>query len=132
MRGKLGQIGVEIKRVSNMAEVHNLILARGKDAALRADVDRAVVEAAAGYLSSEESEIGYFFSGCAQAALPHRRLPDDTAWQVATDRVTLIVQPGLRPAPGGVPVSVGVPYGSRARLILLYRICSSPWLRVDG
>jgi hypothetical protein len=37
-----------------------------------------------------------------------------------TDRVTLIVQPGLRPAPGGTPVSVGVPYGSRARLILLY------------
>jgi hypothetical protein len=30
------------------------------------------------------------------------------------------VQPGLRPAPGGKPVSVGVPYGSRARLILLY------------
>jgi hypothetical protein len=103
-----------------VAEVHRLILDHGKEVALRHDVDRAVVEAAAGYLSSEETDIGYLFSGWAQAALPHRRLSDDAAWQVTTDRVTLIIQPGLRPAPGGTPVSVGVPYGSRARLILLY------------
>ncbi len=103
-----------------MAEVHSLLLAQGKDAALRSERDRAVVEAAAGYLGAEDNDIGYLFSGWAQAALPHRRLPDDAAWQVTTDRVTLIVQPGLRPGPGGVPVSVGVPYGSRARLILLY------------
>jgi hypothetical protein len=103
-----------------VAEVHRLILDHGKEVALRYDVNRAVVEAAAGYLSSEDTDIGYLFSGWAQAALPHRRLPDDAAWQVTTDRVTLIVQPGLRPAPGGTPISVGVPYGSRARLILLY------------
>ena len=103
-----------------MAEVHALLLAQGKEVALKTDLDRAVVEAAAGYLSSEDTDIGYLFSGWAQAALPHRRLPDDMAWQVTTDRVTLIVQPGLRPATNGTPVSVGVPYGSRARLILLY------------
>src|SRR3984885_1897712 len=103
-----------------VAEVHRLILDHGKDAALRFDMDRAVVEAAAGYLSSEDTDIGYLFSGWAQAALPHRRLPDDAAWQGTTDRGTLIVQPGLRPALDGTPVSVGVPYGSRARLILLY------------
>jgi Plasmid encoded RepA protein len=103
-----------------VAEVHTLLLAHGKEVTLRSEVDRAVVEAAAAYLNSEDTDIGYLFSGWAQAALPHRRLPDDTAWQVTTDRVTLIVQPGLRPAPGGKPVSVGVPYGSRARLILLY------------
>lgn len=103
-----------------MAQVHRLILEHGKAEALKYDVDRAVVEAAAGYLSSEDSDIGYLFSGWAQAALPHRRLADDAAWQVTTDRVTLIVQPGLRPAADGTPVSVGVPYGSRARLILLY------------
>jgi hypothetical protein len=103
-----------------LAEVHSLLLTHGKEAALRSEMDRSVVEAAAAYLSSEDTDIGYFFSGWAQAALPHRRLPDDAPWQVTTDRVTLIVQPGLRPAPGGTPVSVGVPYGSRARLILLY------------
>ena len=103
-----------------MAKVHRLILDHGKDAALRFDVDRTVVEAAIGYMSSEDTDIGYLFSGWAQAALPHRRLPDDEAWQVTTERVTLIIQPGLRPNPGGLPISVGVPYGSRARLILLY------------
>ena len=99
-----------------MAQVHKLILEHGKAEALKYDLDRAVVEAAAGYLSSDDADIGYLFSGWAQAALPHRRLPDDAAWQVTTDRVTLIVQPGLRPAADGAPVSVGVPYGSRARL----------------
>ena len=103
-----------------MAKVHRLLLEHGKEGALRGELDRAVVEAAAGYLSSDDTDIGYLFSGWAQAALPHRRLADDAAWQVTTDRVTLIVQPGLRPAPSGTPVSVGVPYGSRARLILLY------------
>ena len=103
-----------------MAHVHRLILEHGKAQALRSEHDRAVVEAAAAYLSSEDTDIGYLFSGWAQAALPHRRLPDDAAWQVTTDRVTLLIQPGLRPALDGTPVSVGVPYGSRARLILLY------------
>lgn len=103
-----------------MAKVHKLILDHGREGALLFDVDRPVVEAAARYMTSEDTDIGYFFSGWAQAALPHRRLADDAAWQVATDRVTLIVQPGLRPSPTGVPTAVGVPYGSRARLILLY------------
>ena len=34
--------------------------------------------------------------------------------------MSLIVQPGLKAIPGQSPVSVGVPYGSRARLIILY------------
>lgn len=103
-----------------MAEIHKVIRQFGKEAALRTEHNRAVVEAAAGYMGSEDTDIGYLFSGWAQAALPHRRLADDAAWQVTTDRVTLIVQPGLRPSLTGNPESVGVPYGSRARLILLY------------
>jgi hypothetical protein len=103
-----------------LAEVHRLLIDYGKEQVLRTGLDRPIVEAASGYLSSDDTDIGYLFSGWAQAALPHRRLPDDAAWQVTTERITLIVQPGLRPAPGSTPVSVGVPYGSRARLILLY------------
>jgi Plasmid encoded RepA protein len=71
-------------------------------------------------LPPKNTDIGYLFSGWAQAALPHRRLPDDEAWQVTTERVTLIIQPGLRPSATGLPTSAGVPYASRARLILLY------------
>src|SRR3712207_2387940 len=103
-----------------MGEVHKLLREEGREAALRSDIDRRVVEAAAAYLASEDVEVGFLYSGWAQATLPHKRLPDDTPWQVTTERVTLIVQPGLRAVPGGEPVSVGVPYGSRARLILLY------------
>lgn len=103
-----------------MGEVHKLLREEGREAALRSDIDRRVVEAAAAYLASEDVEVGFLYSGWAQAALPHKRLPDNTPWQVTTERVTLIVQPGLRAVPEGEPVSVGVPYGSRARLILLY------------
>lgn len=103
-----------------MGEVHKLLREEGREAALRSDFDRRVVEAAASYLASEDVEIGFLYSGWAQAALPHKRLADNAPWQVSTERITLIVQPGLRAVPGGEPASVGVPYGSRARLILLY------------
>ena len=83
-------------------------------------MDRRVVEAAAGYLGAEEGEVGFLYSGWAQSALPHKRLADDASWQVHTDHVSLVVQPGLRPSLTGDAVSVGVPYGSRARLIILY------------
>ena len=102
-----------------MGSVHQLIAQHGRGGALQLELDRRVVDAAASYMASEDSSSAYFFSGWAQAALPHKKLPADDAWQVSTDRVTLIVEPGRRASPNG-PVSVGVPYGSRARLILLY------------
>lgn len=103
-----------------MGEVHRLLKEHGRETVLKLDVDRRVVDAATGYLSSEDTDIGFIYSGWAQAALPHRRLPDNAPWQISNERVSLIVQPGLRPVPDADPVSVGVPYGSRARLILLY------------
>jgi hypothetical protein len=103
-----------------MAEIHKLLQEHGKAGVLALDVDRRVVEAAAGYLGSEEGEVGFLYSGWAQSALPHKKLADDMSWQVHTDHVSLVVQPGLRPCLTGEAVSVGVPYGSRARLIILY------------
>lgn len=103
-----------------MAEVHDLLKRHGTETTRRFDIDRRVVDAAAGYLSSEDGEIGFIYSGWAQAALPHRKLPDDAPWQIQSERVSLIVQPGLKAVPGGPPKAIGVPYGSRARLILLF------------
>lgn len=103
-----------------MAEVHKLLKEHGREGALKSDIDRRVVEAAAAYMADADGEIGFLYSGWAQAALPHKRLPDDAHWQIQTDRVTLIVQPGLRAVRDSEPVSVGVPYGSRARLIMLF------------
>jgi len=100
--------------------VHKLIEERGKKGALEADFDRRVIEAAAKYMAEEDNGIGFIFSGWAQAALPHRRIADDAVWKVETDRVTLLVEPGRRPVQGGTTAWVGVPFGSRARLIMLY------------
>jgi hypothetical protein len=103
-----------------MGDVHQLITEQGKLAALAGEHDRSVIEAAAAYLANEDSEIGFVYSGWAQAALPHKRLPDDVVWQIRTDHVTLMVAPGHRSPPSGDPIPIGVPFGSRARLILLY------------
>ena len=105
-----------------MGTVHDLLEAHGKQVALNLDLDRATVEAASTYLADEDTSIGYLFSGWTQAALPHKKLADDQIWEIRTERVTLLVEPGRKPNPieGLSPISVGVPFGSRARLIMLY------------
>ena len=105
-----------------MGTVHDLLEAHGKQVALNLDLDRATVEAASTYLADEDTSIGYLFSGWTQAALPHKKLADDQIWEIRTERVTLLVEPGRKPnqIEGLSPISVGVPFGSRARLIMLY------------
>jgi hypothetical protein len=102
-----------------MGEIHRLLTEHGKQKVLQLDFDRGIIDAAANYLGSE-GDVGFLYSGWAQSALPHRRLADDEAWRVATDYLTLIVQPGMRSDANGKLRAVGVPYGSRARLILIY------------
>ena len=102
-----------------MGDLHDLLEARGRLVALTQHPDRRAVEAAAAYLADEEAGTGFLYSGWCQAALPHKRLPDDASWTLEGDRLTLIVQPGLKPTDQGTE-AVGVPYGSRARLIMLY------------
>lgn len=103
-----------------MGTVHDILEAKGKQQALLSGLDRREIEAAAAYMADEDSGIGFLYSGWCQAALPHRRLEDSQGWQVSGERVVLIVEPGMRSGPAGKPVHIGVPYGSRARLIMLY------------
>jgi Plasmid encoded RepA protein len=103
-----------------MGAIHDIIETKGKQAALMAVVDRRAVEAAARYMADEENGIGFLYSGLCQAALPHKRLPNSTPWQITSEHITLIVDPGSRPGIDNVADPVGVPYGSRARLIMLY------------
>src|SRR3712207_9478905 len=109
-----------MKERSQMGTVHQLLLDLGKKGALKSGADRVVVEAAAAYLACEETDIGFLYSGWAQAALPHKRLANDALWQVKNDRATLGVQPGVRGVEDGPPVHVGAPYGSRGPLISRY------------
>lgn len=103
-----------------MGTVHDILEAQGKAAALKADLGRPVVEAASLYMSDEAGGIGFLYSGWCQAALPHRRPPDEATWQMTRPNLTLVVEPGRRLASDKSLVYVGVPYGSRARLIMLY------------
>lgn len=106
-----------------MSTVHRLIEEQGGRVALttaETDADRRAVEAALTYMADEEMGIGFLYSGWCQAALPHKKLADDAVWKTSTERVTLVVEPGRRNLPGSTMEWVGVPYGSRARLILLY------------
>jgi hypothetical protein len=103
-----------------MGTLHNVLATRGKQAALELGLDRRLVEVASDYLSDEDAAVSFAFSGWAQVALPHRQLPDDQNWTLVTDRAALMIQPGLRMGENGQAVSVGVPFGSRARMIMLY------------
>jgi hypothetical protein len=96
--------------VGSMGAVHGLIERQGKHATLLIEVDRGSVEAAAWYLADEDAGIGFLYSGWCQAALPHPRPSDAKRWQIISDHVTLIVEPGVRPGPIELEPA-GVPYG---------------------
>ncbi len=93
-----------------MGQVHDILEAKGKAAAIQAGLNRDVVEAASMYLSDEDSSLGFAFSGWAQCALPHRKLAPEARWEIAGERVRLVVEPGLRPSENDGPMEhVGVP-----------------------
>src|SRR6201992_3393059 len=107
-----------------MGTLHDLLETRGRKGALEAGFDRPIVEAAAAYLSDEDAGLGFAYSGWAQCALPHKRLSDDPRGGTVSEKVRLMVEPGRRQRvalDGSQSFEfVGVPFGSHARLILLY------------
>jgi hypothetical protein len=104
-----------------MGEVHELLQKLGKQGTLAAGIDRNLVEAAASYMGDEDGALNFVYSGWAQCALPHRRLADDQPWEITSERVRLVLEPGRRPKSENGPLEfIGVPFGSHARLILLY------------
>ena len=102
-----------------MGTVHQIILQHGleeaRKVALGGKNDRLCVEAAYGVMSDEEGRIGIAHAGFAMTALPHKRIMD-TVWERDGGQVKLLVESGLdlRKEP------IGIPYGSIARMILLY------------
>lgn len=102
--------------------LHRLVLLHGRERA-RAMVpqrQRALVDIAAEVMADESQSIGISYTGFCLTSLPHKRLPDEQAWQKHGHRVTLLIEPGrLKTAKGDLRLH-GVPYGARARMILLY------------
>lgn len=106
-----------------MGQIHTLITQLGRDQAkaLQTDPDqRSLVDVAAAVLEEERQELGITYSGFALTALPHRRLPDDQPWERRGHKIRLLIEPGRLPIRNGGFKLYGVPYGSRARMILLY------------
>src|ERR1700723_3040784 len=101
-----------------MAEVHQLIVRQGIEEARRQAVtkhERQVVEAAYQVLSDDAERIGFTYSGFALTSLPHK--PQQSAtWRREGHNLTLVLQAGV----DRNERSLGLPYGSYARFILLF------------
>jgi Plasmid encoded RepA protein len=101
-----------------MGEVHHLIIKYGVEAArsmAATKAERNAIDAAAAILAEEESRMGITHAGFAMTSLPHKRI-EETVWRRSSPNTTLLVASGHTEQ--GDPI--GVPYGSIARLILLY------------
>ena len=106
-----------------MAEVHRQLVLRGFEEVL-AETDTAAeqrrVRWAHEILSSEQDAVNYLHSGFCQAALPHREPKNPTEpWVRRNGAYQLVIRPGILPLRDRI-VPVGVPYGTKARLIMIY------------
>lgn len=105
-----------------MSDIHQLIEMHGRDQA-RALVPprrRQLIDIAADILANDHQGLGITYSGFALTALPHNKLADDQSWERQASRIRLLIEPGSLPSIDGSYRRYGVPYGSRARLIMIY------------
>jgi hypothetical protein len=102
--------------------IRRLVLVHGRDQARKMvePEQRALVDIAAEVMADDVGRIGITYTGFCLTALPHKRLAADAAWEKKGHKVTLMVEPGRVKGGTGKTTYVGVPYGARARLILLY------------
>jgi Plasmid encoded RepA protein len=105
-----------------MAEVHRLIIEHGRERAreMVPPKQRHLVDVAAEVMATDQVALGITYSGWCLTALPHKRIPGNESWSRTGYNCTLIVEPGHLQVGSGKPRLFGVPYGARARLILLY------------
>lgn len=110
-----------MREEANRNGVHQLILIHGRERARQMvpERQRSLIDIAAGVLQDESQSIGISYTGFCLTSLPHKRLPDDQAWTKAGHRVTLMVEPGRMMVRKKTQL-YGVPYGARARMILLF------------
>ena len=103
---------------NNVADIHRLIIQRGVDEARRQAVtkhERALVEAAYQVMSEEADKLGFTYSGFALTSLPHKPQAEPI-WRREGHNLTMLIQSGVDRSGS----SLGVPYGSYARFILLF------------
>ena len=101
-----------------MGQIHQLIERQGVEEARKGasdKLDRQCVDAAVAVMFDEQQRVGIMHAGFAMTALPHKDTPE-TQWLRQGAGVKLLVESGsdsnLQP--------IGIPFGSIARMILLY------------
>lgn len=99
-------------RVPALVAEHGKLVARR----MLTDERRRLADIAAAVLEDEHQEIGYTYSGLCLVGLPHKRIADDAIWERDGYAVRMAVEPG-RTDGGGF---IGVPYGARARVVMIY------------
>ena len=101
--------------------VRELVQVHGREDAKRIFTgDRSLIEIASEVLGDDSGRRGYSYSGLCLTSLPHRRLSDDQAWERTAGPLTLIIEPGRMKIGPGPSKFIGVPFGARGRLILIY------------
>lgn len=110
-----------MNEIDSAQGVHQLVLAHGRERAreMVAPRQRLLIDIAAEVLADETQRIGISYTGFCLTSLPHKKLPDSMTWEKKGHHVTLWVEPG-RMKSNGATITYGVPYGARARMILLY------------
>ena len=101
--------------------IHRLVLLHGRETArnMVPKEKRALVDIAAEVMTDEAQTIGISYTGFCLTSLPHKKLADDQPWEKKGHRVSLLVEPGRLKVRGRTSL-YGVPFGARARMILLY------------
>lgn len=102
--------------------VRQLVLLHGRDAA-RSMVDpdaEPLVRIASEVMGDDSGRNGYSYSGLCLTSLPHRKLKPEEIFERTVGPVTLIIEPGRVKLDDGPSKVIGVPYGTRGRMILIY------------
>jgi hypothetical protein len=105
-----------------VGDIHRLVVQLGREKAreMLPPRQRHLADVAAAVLADEAQNLGITYSGFCLTAFPHKRLADSDVWEKRGHNVTLLVEPGrLMTGPGPAEL-FGVPYGARARMILIY------------
>jgi hypothetical protein len=106
------RIGLDMGTLHHLIERHGVVTARAmQDTA----ADKLAVNAAAAVMSEEEMRLGITHAGFAMSNLPHKAI-SEPVWRRKGLSTTLLIESG-RSESGDL---IGVPYGTLARLILLY------------
>src|SRR3954452_5593655 len=105
-----------------VGDIHSLVIRHGREQAKQVLPASKwhLVDIAAEVLADDSQNLGITYSGFCLTGFPHKRLPDTEMWEKRGHNVTLLVEPGRLKIGSGLPTLFGVPYGARARMILIY------------